>query len=92
MPQSVVRFADSPPVLRDFLFYMLTIRGRSVRTVEAYHVDLRTFLRYIKAAGQTVPMDEDTFAGLDITDVGIQQLRAVSLSDVYGFLSYTLFV
>ena len=38
-----------PPLLKDFLYYMETIRGRSPRTVDGYFIDLRTFLRYIKA-------------------------------------------
>ena len=34
---------NSPQLLRDFLFYMETIRGRSPKTVEAYYTDLHTF-------------------------------------------------
>ena len=34
---------NCPQLLRDFLFYMETIRGRSSRTVEAYYTDLHTF-------------------------------------------------
>jgi len=30
-------YNDCPKELRDFLFYMLTIRGRSPRTVDAYY-------------------------------------------------------
>ena len=41
-------YADCPSYLSEFLFYMLTIKGRSKRTVDAYYIDLRTFLRYIK--------------------------------------------
>lgn len=33
-----------PPLLKDFLYYMETIRGRSPRTVDGYFIDLRTFL------------------------------------------------
>jgi site-specific recombinase XerD len=42
-------YPDCPKFLSDFLFYMLTIKGRSKRTVDAYYIDLRTFLRYMKA-------------------------------------------
>ena len=41
-------FSDCPQIAQDFLFYMMTIKGRSVRTVEAYHVDLRLYFRYLK--------------------------------------------
>ena len=39
-----------PQLLKDFLFYMLTIKGRSQRTVDAYYIDLRLFLRYLRAS------------------------------------------
>ena len=38
---------DCPEPLKNFLFYMETIQGRSVRTVEAYYIDLRTFFRFL---------------------------------------------
>ena len=41
-------FSDMPQIARDFLNYLGTIKGRSVRTVEAYHIDLRLFLRFLK--------------------------------------------
>ena len=37
--------APAPQLLRDYLIYMSTIKGRSPRTVEAYYNDLRLFLR-----------------------------------------------
>ncbi len=41
-----------PRLLKDFLFYMLTIKGRSQRTIDAYYIDLRLFLRYLKEIGR----------------------------------------
>ncbi len=80
---------DCPPVLRDFLFYMETIRGRSSRTVGAYYIDLRTFLRYMKHSkalvGPDTPLDD-----IRIDDVSIELIRSITLSDVYEFLNYTL--
>ncbi len=81
-------FSDCPIFLKDFLFYMLTIKGRSVRTVEAYHVDLRLFLRYIKAKQSTAVMDD--FSQLDITDFNPEHLSKVTTSDVYSYLNYIL--
>jgi len=81
------KFSDAPKPLRDFLFYMLTIRGRSERTVNAYYIDLRTFMRYLKAKRSNFEVDESK---IHITDVGIEVLAKVTLSDVYDFLNYTL--
>jgi len=81
------KYEDAPKHLRDFLFYMLTIRGRSPRTVNAYYVDLRTFMRYLKISKTSSTQDTQK---ISIDDVGIETLRAVTLSDVYGFLNYTM--
>ncbi|MCI8622329.1 MAG: tyrosine-type recombinase/integrase [Provencibacterium sp.] len=69
---------------------MLTIRGRSARTVEAYHVDLRLYLRYLQYhkvyhAQSDIPLEE-----LSITDLPDSIICSVTLSDIYAFLNYTL--
>lgn len=83
------KYASAPPYLRDFLFYMLTIRGRSPRTVDAYFVDLRTFLRYLKLQSGKVA-DGTEFREISIADVPIDAIRAVALSDVYAFLNFAM--
>ena len=82
-------FPDAPEPLRAFLFYMLTIRGRSPRTVEAYYTDLRTFLRYLKAKNTADSADAD-IDSICIADIDIAALKAVNLSLVYDFLNYTM--
>ena len=58
---------DCPDLLRDFIFYMKTVRGRSARTADGYYIDLRTFFRYIKAIkvleikGSECPVHRYTF-------------------------------
>ena len=84
-----VPYPDCPPVLRDFLFYMLTIRGRSPKTVHAYYIDLRTFLRYVKTIKCQVP-DSLDFANIPIDDITVPVLEQITLSDVYEFLNFTM--
>ena len=48
--------APAPQLLRDYLTYMSTIKGRSPRTVEAYYNDLRLFLRYLMATRSGTPL------------------------------------
>lgn len=83
------QYSDCPQFLQDFLFYMLTIRGRSPRTVEAYYIDLRTFLRYIKKANNPELKNTEP-ADILIEDVTIDEIRNITLSDVYAFLTYTM--
>lgn len=81
--------SKSPPLVRDFLFYMETIRGRSTKTVEAYYVDLHTFFCYIKMqkglCDRHTPMDE-----IDIADIDLSLIRSITLSDVYEYLNYAM--
>ena len=81
------RYEDSPPLLRDFLFYLLTIRGRSQRTVDGYHVDLRCFLRYLRATRELGSVPED-LSQVEIRDLSPQTICSVTLSDAYAFLVY----
>ena len=39
---------STAPIIRDFLNYMLVVKGKSQLTVDEYYKDLRTFFRYIK--------------------------------------------
>ncbi len=80
---------DCPSYLRDFLFYMETIKGRSSKTVEAYYIDLRTFLRFLKRFKGLAPSNLE-FSEIRIADIPIDVIRSVTLSDVYEFLNYTL--
>lgn len=85
----MMRVTDTPmpSYLRDFLFYLEVVRGRSVRTVEAYYLDLRTFLRFLKRhrglVPSNLPMEE-----IAIDDVSIEELRTVTLADLYAFLQF----
>lgn len=80
-------YGDCPGLLRDFLFYIKTIKGRSERTVDSYHIDLRLFLRYIRKLQSGC---KDAVEEIDITAMTPQEICAVRLSDVYEFLEYTL--
>ncbi len=79
--------AQCPPVLKDYLGYMQTIRGRSENTINEYFIDLRTFLRYLKQLRGLVPstLPEDD---IDIADVDITLLASVTLTDVYEYMNY----
>lgn len=78
---------EGPLFLIDFLNYMETIKGKSSQTVKEYYYDLRTFLRYLKydKNNQTdaVPDHE-----LSITDLSIDVIRQVTLSDLYAYMSW----
>ncbi len=77
-----------PQILRDFLAYIETVKGKSPKTANEYYLDLRMFFRYLKQKrGLTgdVPFDE-----ISILDVDIDFIKTITLSDAYDFLMYTV--
>lgn len=78
---------DAPPLVRDFLVYMTTIRGKSPKTSFEYFLDLRLFLRFLKIQRGLVPRSAE-FDEIPICDVDADLLRSVTLRDVYDFLTY----
>jgi len=78
---------DMPLILRDFLSYLQTIKGKSINTVKVYFYDLRVFFRFLKTHRNIVDSKTE-FNKIDICDVDIELIKTVTLSDLYAFMSY----
>lgn len=77
---------EIPPIIRDFLTYNETIKGKSSLTVEEYFLDLQTFFRYLlKMRGLTT---EEDFEKIDIKCVDVELLKTVTISDLYAFIVF----
>lgn len=78
---------EAPEIIRDFLMYHETIKGHSSATVDEYYLDLRNFFRFLMLERGVVPrnspMDE-----ISIKDVDLSFAGAVTLAEVYSYLSY----
>lgn len=77
-----------PQVLRDFLSYTETVKGKSPRTANEYYLDLRMFFRFLKqkrGLANDIPFDE-----ISILDIDIDFIKSITLSDAYDFLMYTV--
>ncbi len=77
----------SPPVIRDFLTYSETIKGKSSRSVDEYFLDLQTFFRYLLIIRGKVPKDTD-FEKISINDVDAELISSVTISDLYSFIVF----
>lgn len=66
---------------------MQTIKGRSERTIVGYYTDLRTFFRFLNLFKKLIPIDMP-FEEIPISNIDIEILRTITLSDVYEFLHY----
>ena len=76
-----------PTVIRDFLTYNETIKGKSSRSVEGYYLDLQTFFRYILMV-RGLSDTKIPFEKIDISPVDINLIKTITLSDLYAYLVY----
>ena len=81
------KYTDCPTILRDFLTYHETIKGQSAKTISEYYLDLRMFLRFIKLMREDMPLNTQ-LEDIDIRDVDLDFVRAITTSDIFEFLSY----
>lgn len=79
--------SSAPPVIRDFLTYNESIKGKSSATIDEYYLDLLTFFRYIKMQ-RGLAKDAQRFEDIQIDDVDIDLIKTVTLSDIYAFLVF----
>ena len=80
-------FKGAPILLKDFLNYLHTIKGKSINTIQVYFYDLRIFLRFLKVHKNIVPKSIE-FNKIDISDVDEKFLETVNLSDLYAYMSF----
>lgn len=78
---------EAPPIIRNFLTYSETIKGKSTNTIEEYYNDLKTFFRYILYIRNKTPNDIE-FKDISIDGVDDELVRSVSLYDLHSFLVF----
>ncbi len=77
-----------PAFLREFASYKSVIEGLSEKTVCEYLSDLRTFFRYLVAKKNGTALEGEEFLETDILHLTIEDVRAISGSDIYEFMLY----
>ena len=88
---ALTKYNDLFQQLRDYLFYLETIKGRSPKTVQEYYTDLRTFFRFIlvfRSDDHTPLSDNTAFQKISIANVTLDLIRSITLSDIYEFLHF----
>jgi len=76
-----------PIIVKDFLEYMGTIRGKSPKTIQGYTYDLTLFFKYMKKRRNIVPEDTN-LQDIVISDIDDYFVRTIGLNDLYSFISY----
>ena len=79
--------SDSPQILLDFLSYHETIKAHSKRMVDEYYLDMRNFFRYLKQTRDPALRGKN-LDEIDILDVDLPFIRTITLTDIYGYLTY----
>ena len=78
---------ESPPILQEFLNYHASILSHSVKTVDEYFLDLRSFFRYLKVR-RNPALSQTPFSEISILDVDLEFVSQTQLSEIYGFLTF----
>lgn len=76
-----------PPIIRDFLTYNETIKGKSSKSVDEYYLDLQTFFRYLLLIRGKVDKSSN-FDEIDISVVDAELISTVTISDLYAFIVF----
>lgn len=80
-------YSSCPQVLKEFLYYMQTIKGLSPRTVEAYYIDLKLFFRFMLQKKNN-NIDNATIDTVDISNISLEFLSHVKQTDILDFLYF----
>lgn len=79
--------ATLPVLVIRYLNYLEGVKSKSELTVLEYASDLRLFFRFLKHSRgwceKNIPIDE-----IGISDLSDEQIKSVTLTDAYSFLSY----
>ena len=85
-------YDDIPNFLREFLLYMQNIKNRSQSTIREYHYDLRDTFRFLKLFKvdkiKLTAITNELIEQTDISDLDLQFVRQIELTDLYEYLNY----
>ena len=79
--------AECPNILREYLGYMETVKGRSANTVNGYFIDLRTFFRFLLIQRGICKSNADSPPDIRLVDLDL--IRSVTLADLFEFMNYS---
>lgn len=77
--------AELPALLNEYLGYLITVKGKSMNTINGYKIDLRLFFKYIKKMKFKLT---DEIENINISDVDESLIKGIRLGDLYSFVNY----
>lgn len=83
-----VNFMDEAPVVvRDYLLFLQVMRGKSIKTIDEYYIDLRTFFRFIKKRRKLVE-DSTQTEDIKIDDIDLDLIKSITYTDIDLYINY----
>lgn len=77
--------SGNPEFLNEYLAHIRVVKMLSERTVEEYYLDIRLFLKYFY---NNISNTEKTIDEMDISKMTAEDLKKITLSDIYNFIFY----
>ncbi len=80
--------AKYPAIAIEFQQTMITVLGRSIRTVSEYLLDLRMFFRFLEAQDTGTDTECDAFYELPIKNITEERLNRVNRQDIISYMFF----
>lgn len=80
--------SDCPKILKDFLNYLETIKGKSINTIHEYKKDLTIFFRFLAIYKGLITDPNLEFDEIPINNIHDDFIKSITLMDLYAFLSF----
>ncbi|MDH2335688.1 tyrosine recombinase XerC [Clostridium perfringens] len=81
--------SKQPKRVIEFLNYLENVKGKSINTIKGYSVDLGLFFKFLKVyKGLENNIELEKIEEVEISDLGDNFIKDISLSDIYAFLAF----
>ncbi|HII4455749.1 tyrosine recombinase XerC [Clostridium perfringens] len=78
-----------PKRVIEFLNYLENVKGKSLNTAKGYSVDLGLFFKFLKVyKGLENNIELEKIEEVEISDLGDNFIKDITLSDIYAFLAF----
>lgn len=78
-----------PKRVIEFLNYLENVKGKSLNTIKGYLVDLGLFFKFLKVyKGLENNIELEKIEEVEISDLGDNFIKDITLSDIYAFLAF----
>ncbi|STB12193.1 site-specific tyrosine recombinase XerC [Clostridium novyi] len=78
-----------PKRVIEFLNYLENVKGKSLNTIKGYSVDLGLFFKFLKVyKGLENNIELEKIEKVEISDLGDNFIKDITLSDIYAFLAF----